>query len=69
MLGSELRESKLDGLFSLVKKYNYCRCVENTKHKLYDSNSGGEGGGAEKEREGENDNYIGIFTWEKECLS
>ena len=31
VLGSELWESKFDGLLSLVKEYhNYCRCVGNT---------------------------------------
>ena len=31
VLGSELRKSKFDGLLSLVKEYNYCRYVGNTK--------------------------------------
>ena len=39
MLGSELWESKLDGLLSLVKKY-IVDVWEIRKRKLYDSNSG-----------------------------
>ena len=39
MLSSELWESKFDGLLALVKEY-YCRCLGNTKTKLYDSDSG-----------------------------
>ena len=31
VLGSELWESKFDGLLALVKEYNYCRCLGNTK--------------------------------------
>ena len=31
VLGSELWESKFDGLLCLVKEYNYCRLVGNTK--------------------------------------
>ena len=31
MLGSELWESKFDGLLGLIKEYNYCRCVGNIK--------------------------------------
>ena len=31
MLGSELWESKLDGLLALVKEYIVDRCLENTK--------------------------------------
>ena len=34
VLGSELWESKFDGLLALIKKYIV------TKHKLYDSDSG-----------------------------
>ena len=40
VLGSELWESKFDGLLALVKEYNYCRCLGIFKHKLYDSDSG-----------------------------
>ena len=39
MLGSELCESKFNGLLSLVKKY-IVDIWEIRKHKLYDSNSG-----------------------------
>ena len=40
VLGSELWESKFDGLLALVKEYIVYRCLGNTKHKLYDSDSG-----------------------------
>ena len=30
-IGSELWESKFDGLLALVKEYNYCRCLGNPK--------------------------------------
>ena len=39
MLGSELWESKFDGLLSLVKEY-IIDVWEIRKHKLYDSDSG-----------------------------
>ena len=39
MLGSELWESKFDGLLTLVKEYIVDVC-EIRKHKLYDSDSG-----------------------------
>ena len=39
VLGSELRESKFDGLLSLVKEY-IIDVWEIRKHKLYDSDSG-----------------------------
>ena len=39
MLGSELWESKFDGLLSLVKEY-IIDVREIRKHKLYDSDSG-----------------------------
>ena len=39
MLGSELSESKFDGLLSLVKEY-VVDVWEIRKHKLYDSDSG-----------------------------
>ena len=39
MLGSELWESKFDGLLSLVKEY-IVDVWEIQKHKLYDSDSG-----------------------------
>ena len=34
VLGSELWESKFDGLLPLVKEYNYCRCLGNTKTSI-----------------------------------
>ena len=41
VLGSELWESKFDGLLSLVKEYNIIIDVwEIRKHKLYDSDLG-----------------------------
>ena len=42
VLGSELWESKFDGLLALVKEYNllYIDVWEIRKHKLYDSDSG-----------------------------
>ena len=39
VLGSELRESKFDGLLSLVKEY-IIDVWEIRKHRLYDSDSG-----------------------------
>ena len=39
MLGSELWESKFDGLLALVKEY-IVDVWEIRKHKLYDSDSG-----------------------------
>ena len=39
MLGSELRESKYDGLLSLVKEY-IVDVLKIRRHKLYDSDSG-----------------------------
>ena len=52
VLGSELWESKFDGLLSLVKEY-IVDMWEIRKHKLYDSDS----------RPGQ----LSVFTWGSSC--
>ena len=63
VLGSELWESKFDGLLSLVKEY-IIDVWEIRKHKLYDSDSG-----PSQQLHSRSTTPFSVFTWGEELSS